>query len=42
MRPIPHHGNREKKTDERVRPTTRREATEEREDDETWLAVQEF
>ncbi|MFC7134715.1 MULTISPECIES: hypothetical protein [Salinibaculum] len=42
MRPIPHHGNRGEETDERVRLTTRREAAEKLEDDETWIAVQEF
>lgn len=47
MRPIPHTNKTEgEDADERVRLTTRRERreteTEELDDDETWLAVQEF
>jgi hypothetical protein len=42
MRPIPHNKTEGEDTDERVRLTTRRGAEEEPEDDETWIAVQEF
>jgi hypothetical protein len=41
MRPIPHRKPRGEDTETRVRPTSRR-TSEEPEDDETWLAVQEF
>lgn len=42
MRPIPHNKTEGEDTDERVRLTTRHGAEEEPEDDETWIAVQEF
>ncbi|WP_340101942.1 hypothetical protein [Salinibaculum salinum] len=43
MRPIPHVRKTEGETDERTRLTGRRKRTErEPEDDEAWLAVQEF
>lgn len=44
MRPIPHtQDTAGENTDERTRLTTRQQKTEvEPDDDETWLAVQEF
>jgi hypothetical protein len=41
MRPIPHKETEGEETDERTRLTARRTKAEP-EDDETWLAVQEF
>ncbi len=42
MRPIPHNQTEGEDADERVRLTTRQSSEDEPEDDEAWIAVQEF